>query len=137
MVGRIMFLVDTNIWLEVLLNQEKSLPAYKFLKKMNASNIFISDFSLYSIGIILLRLGKHDILEKFVNDIKNAGTEVVKLSMDDFSDLIKHSQKYHLDFDDAYQYTLAKKYDIKIVSFDKDFDKTDIKRMEPQELMQS
>ena len=57
--------------------------------------------------------------------------------MDDFFDLVKSSQKYNLDFDDAYQYTLAKKRGFKIVSFDKDFDKTDIKRMEPQQLMQS
>jgi predicted nucleic acid-binding protein len=40
-----------------------------------------------------------------------------------------------LDFDDAYQYayqyTLAQKYSLELVSFDKDFDKTDIVRIEP------
>ncbi|NTV47430.1 MAG: PIN domain-containing protein [Chlorobiales bacterium] len=36
-----------------------------------------------------------------------------------------------LDYDDAYQYTLARKYGLDLVSFDRDFDKTDMKRIVP------
>lgn len=45
------------------------------------------------------------------------------------------SEKFNLDFDDSYQYLVAKKYNLQLISFDKDFDKTDLKRKEPSELI--
>jgi predicted nucleic acid-binding protein len=38
---------------------------------------------------------------------------------------------FGLDFDDAYQYVVAEKFDLVLVSFDTDFDRTDKKRMIP------
>jgi uncharacterized protein len=38
---------------------------------------------------------------------------------------------FGLDFDDAYQYVVAEKFDLVLVSFDMDFDRTDKKRMIP------
>jgi len=35
-----------------------------------------------------------------------------------------YANSFGLDFDDAYQYALAVKYDLTIVSFDSDFDRT-------------
>ena len=40
-----------------------------------------------------------------------------------------------LDFDDAYQYALAEKHDLIIVSFDSDFDKTKRGRKSPAEVI--
>ena len=37
--------------------------------------------------------------------------------------------------DDAYQYTIAKKYDLDIVSFDKHFELTDLGRKSPTEII--
>lgn len=45
-----MFLIDTNIFLEILLNQDKTLICKDFLNK-NIKNLNISDFSLLSIGV--------------------------------------------------------------------------------------
>jgi uncharacterized protein len=45
--------------------------------------------------------------------------------------------KFHLDFDDAYQYVAAKRNGLLLVSFDADFDKTDIKRKVPADLLDS
>ncbi len=42
-----------------------------------------------------------------------------------------------LDFDDGLQYYYAKKLGASIISFDKDFDKTDLKRLEPASLLES
>ncbi|MGC9001281.1 PIN domain-containing protein [Caldisericum sp.] len=43
--------------------------------------------------------------------------------------IIKIMNEYNLDFDDGLNYYLVKKYNLKgIVSYDKHFDKTDIKR---------
>ena len=49
-----MYLVDTNIFLEILLNDPNKLNCEKFLND-NINNLYISDFSLHSIGIILWR----------------------------------------------------------------------------------
>jgi predicted nucleic acid-binding protein len=42
-----------------------------------------------------------------------------------------------LDFDDAYQYVAAGKYDAIIVSFDSDFDRTERGRMVPPQILHS
>jgi uncharacterized protein len=41
---------------------------------------------------------------------------------------------FRLDFDDAYQYVVAEKFDLILVSFDKDFDRTDRKRIIPADI---
>ena len=69
---KIRYLVDTNVWLERLLDQEKSIIASKFFK---------------------------------------------------------------LDFDDSYQFSVAQKYDLTIVSFDKDFNAKGIKKQTPDEIV--
>ena len=38
---------------------------------------------------------------------------------------------FSLDFDDAYQYVVAEKFGLTLVSFDTDFDRTDLKRIIP------
>ena len=132
-----MYLVDTNIFLEILLGQEKADSAENFLRNTPTERLHVSDFSLYSIGIILFRLGKHKVFSEFVKDIfMNGGVTLLRLSFFDFDDVIKASEKFNLDFDDAYQYTLAKKYNLKIVSFDSDFDKTDLERLLPNLIVQ-
>ncbi|MDI6810798.1 MAG: PIN domain-containing protein [archaeon] len=46
------------------------------------------------------------------------------------------ANRFHLDFDDAYQYTVAEKHDLQIVSFDTDFDRTERGRKTPDEVVQ-
>ena len=46
------YLLDTNIFLEILLNQDKKEKAKMFIFD-NIERLFISDFSLHSIGVIL------------------------------------------------------------------------------------
>jgi predicted nucleic acid-binding protein len=38
--------------------------------------------------------------------------------------VIQASRRFKLDYDDAYQYALAEKYNLILVSFDGDFDRT-------------
>ncbi len=45
------------------------------------------------------------------------------------------AQRFGLDFDDAYQYQAAEKYQMQLISFDRDFDRTDKGRKEPSEVM--
>src|SRR5712692_9945854 len=125
-------LVDTNIFLEVLLEQSRANDAKKLLAKSNAHDSLISDFSLHSIGVLLLKRDKADAFRKFFSDmVIRAGAAVARLNASDMDTLADHAARFSLDFDDAYQYALADKYDLTIVSFDKDFDETTRGRSEP------
>ena len=48
-------LIDTNIFLEVLLEQVQANDAQALLATVEAHEFFISDFSLHSIGLLLFR----------------------------------------------------------------------------------
>lgn len=118
-------LVDTNIFLEVLLEQARSDEAKALLARTDTNDLFISDFSLHSIGLILLRRGKADAFRDFLADmVTGAGTSVAALHPDEMGAVADFAATFNLDFDDAYQYAAAEKYDLTIVSFDKDFDRT-------------
>ncbi len=117
-----MYLVDTNIFLEILLTQEKQDACRKFLEA-NVGSLYISDFSLHSIGVILFRNNKEEIFIKFVKDII-LNLEITTLPKMSYEDLAEMKKKLGLDFDDAYQYQVARKRNLKIVTMDKDFKKT-------------
>lgn len=49
--------------------------------------------------------------------------------------LVSIMNSFNLDFDDAYQYVIAELAQAAIVSFDKDFDRTDLGRLTPTEIL--
>ncbi len=116
-----MLLVDTNVFLEILLTQEKQEMCKRFLDK-NIGNLCISDFSLHSIGVILFRNKKEDIFQKFVNDL-SPRVNIISLSKESYKDLPDIKNKLELDFDDAYQYKVANDNNIEIVTMDRDFER--------------
>lgn len=131
-----MYLIDTNIILEYLLDQEKSGDVERFFLEMSADQLYLSEFSLYSLGIICGKRKKEDAFLEFVDDvILSSGMRILRLIPQDYLHLIQVQKKFRLDFDDAYQYCLAEKYNLEIVSFDSDFDTTDRKRKVPSEIV--
>ncbi len=133
---KIRYLVDTNVWLERLLDQEKSAIASKFLDLITTDLLFVSDFSIHSIGIILSKLKKYGVFEKFINDLFiNGQIELLSLDSSDLLDVVYSIEKFDLDFDDSYQLTVAQKYDLTIVTFDKDFNKKGIKNKTPDDIV--
>ena len=52
-------LLDTNIFLEVILDQQRSGEARALLSKVEEHELFLSDYSLHSIGLLLFRRGQH------------------------------------------------------------------------------
>jgi len=131
-----LYLVDTNVWIERLLEQERSLEVKNFLDNIPSKNLFMTDFAFHSIAIILLKLDKAEELVKFVNDaFIEASVSLVHLEAGDIQDIISVVKKFNLDFDDAYQYVAAEKYNLILVSFDSDFDGTDIGRKTPSEIL--
>lgn len=116
-----MYLVDTNVFLEVLLTQQQQEVCKNFLDA-NTGNLYISDFSLHSIGIILFRNNKEGVFQKFVSDVI-FNIKMVTLKEDSYKGLGEIKRALGLDFDDAYQYKVAKEHGIEIVTMDKDFEK--------------
>jgi uncharacterized protein len=117
----IMYLIDTNIFLEILLSQKQKDICKEFLVS-NIEQIYISDFSLHSIGVILFRNNKEAVFNTFFEDIIQK-IKILTLSEELYSDLGEVKEKFGLDFDDAYQFKTAEEYGLSIVTQDKDFEK--------------
>jgi len=130
------YLVDTNVFLEGLLEQEKVETVSTFFQKTDLGEMFISDLSLHSIGIILFKLQKNKLFDSFLEDLVIDGIGVLSLKPHELKRLGTVSQEFQLDFDDAYQYAVAEKYNYTLVSFDSDFDNTERGRKTPAEVLQ-
>lgn len=131
-----MLLVDTNVWLEIILDQEKAPEAKEFLKSVAPESLAITEFSLDSIGIILVRLKQAEAFEKFLADtIENSRLLKIRLNPEELKLVIKAHKNFNLDFEDSYQYVAAEKYDLTIVSFDSDFDRTKRGRKTPKDIL--
>lgn len=112
-------LVDTNIFLEILLDQNKKSSCKNFLSQ-NIGSLHISDFSLHSIGVILFRNQLFKTYQNFLIDIL-ANVEIISLDKSHYKNVAKVASKYNLDFDDAYQTSIAIKNNFEIITMDKDF----------------
>ncbi|MCT7951612.1 PIN domain-containing protein [Ancylothrix sp. C2] len=128
-----MFLVDTNVFLEVLLQQQRADEAQRFLLNAPVGSIHITDFRLYSIGILLVRRNLGDVFELFVEDM--AAMRLVRLNLEELASLGETARNLNLDFDDAYQYVLAQRRGLRLVSFDADFDRTPLGRVTPAQAL--
>ena len=131
-----MFLLDTNIWLERLLGQEQAEIAAELLDALSPSDMRMTDFTLHSIGVICNRLKQRDVFVKFVNDVLiDTGVVLVSIPANKMKRVVEIMDRFRLDFDDAYQYVAAEIEDATIVSFDKDFDKTEQGRLTPMQVL--
>ena len=131
-----MYLVDTNIWLERLLDQERAAEVGQFLAQTPTDELLMSDFSLHSIGVILNRLGQHTVLPQFVDDVFiQGGVTLVSVQPETMHQLVTVMDQFNLDFDDAYQYTAAEQLNVEIISFDADFDRTNRGRQTPADIL--
>lgn len=130
-----MYLVDTNVWLERILDQAKSEEVGEFLNRTPIERLFITDFAFHSIGVILTKLNRSDAFLTFVNDVfLDGNVTMVKLDPEEMPEVVRVIEQFQLDFDDAYHYAVAGKYELTIVSFDTDFDRTRIGRKTPADI---
>ena len=114
-------LVDTNIFLEILLNQSVSQKC-KDLLDNDPGAAWISDFSLHSIGVLLFRRGRAELFRKFIADMLPQLT-IVTLTSTGYVQVIEARNKFGLDFDDSYQFCIAKENRLGISTRDRDFDR--------------
>jgi len=147
-----MFLTDANLFLflweilDMLPEPERSKvtpPPGKTMEEVKEEviqflseaedRISIADFSLHSLGIMFFRLSLHS---QFIALAHRLRDRVISLSPENFERLAEVSFQFNLDFDDAYQYVAAEKYNCEIVSFDSDFDRTDKGQLTPQQALE-
>ena len=133
-----MYLLDTNIWLERMLDQARSEEVGQLLDQVPSDQLFMTDFSLHSIGVILHRLRRQEEFLRFVQDLFIDGAVgLISLEPADMERLVAVIDHFELDFDDAYQYVAAEMYDLELVSFDGDFDRTERGRITPGEIVET
>jgi len=131
-----MLLIDANVFIELFLGQEKAEECERFLEKVSSGELeaIVSKFTIHAIEAIL---NDSTLILTFLRNIQGSlGLNVYETSMEDEMAASMLMDKVKLDFDDTVQYYLAKKLGVKaIVSYDKHFDKVDIKRKEPSEFL--
>jgi predicted nucleic acid-binding protein len=112
-------LADTNIFLEVILRQERVSLCESILRERE-KRIAISDFSLHSMGIYLFRTNREHAFLDFLNDIDGLVT-ILGLELKDYPKIYANRKRHNLDYDDSYQLTVAENFGIELLTLDKDF----------------
>ena len=132
MAGLKVYLLDTNIFLELLLEQKESESVRALLNSKTPDELSTSDLAFHSIGIILYQKNAPHLFSDFVRDLfGEGGIAIFVLGSEEMERLEQVATTFSLDFDDAYQYVVAEKFGLTLVSFDTDFDRTDRKRVIP------
>lgn len=130
-----MFLIDTNIFLEVMLARAKRKACVEFLEsvKIGREKAAVTDFTIYSIMVILHGRGKLRELDRFLRSLSAyKGLTLYATSLEDKLGAVELAINNEFDVDDAVQYASARSIAAKaIVSLDKDFDGHDIPRRDP------
>jgi predicted nucleic acid-binding protein len=133
-----MYLLDANIWLERLLDQQQSDVVCQLLDQLPIESIFISDFTVHSTALALTRRNQSEVLREFVEDLfLDANITVLSFPFEELQIVTETMQKQRLDYDDAYQYALAERYDLQLISFDADFERTERRRQTPNQVLDS
>jgi len=134
------YLVDTNIFLEVMLSRRRKEECKQFLRLLRDGRTSgaVTDFSVHSIMVLLDSLGRRQALRTFLASL--AGYRGLHIHFTTLADEIRAvdlAEKHHLDIDDAIQYAVAISTRAQaIVSFDRDFDGLEIPRLEPRDVVE-
>lgn len=132
-----MYLIDTNIFLEVLIEQENSDNCKKLLESIaeGETEAAVSEFTVHGIeGMLTDNL---EALDKFLTNVTSLiNLNVAQTDTNEERQIVELAKSKNLDFDDALQYAVAKRENIStIVSYDTDFDKTDLERVKPEKVI--
>lgn len=114
-------LVDTNVFLEILLAQPNKENCKHFLRE-NSVFCALSDFSLHSIGVITFRVRRAHAYRVFIQDTLPS-VAVMHLSKHAYASVVDAHERFGLDFDDAYQFALAQAHGLTLVTQDHDFER--------------
>lgn len=129
-----MILLDTNVFLEYLLDRKNADDCGRLLAKLSRGETegVVTRFSIHTIETVY----KSPLLRGFLTNIdRSLGLTVRDTATAEEAEVALLSESIGRDFDDAMQYYAAKKSGAeKIVSFDRHFDGLDIPRVEPKDV---
>jgi predicted nucleic acid-binding protein len=132
-----MFLVDTNIFLEMLLLQTRKQECALFLQtlKTGKNTAVVTDFTIHSIIVIMSSLNKIDGLKIFLQSLTAfKGLHVHNTTLSEEINATELATQCKLDMDDAIQYAVALSIKAQaIISFDKHFDHLQIPKITPKQ----
>ena len=132
-----MYLIDTNVFLEVFLDRKNAWYSLEFLKLVWSGKVegFITDYTLHSIAVVLERRGKANLITDVLYSLKSfEGLTLIQADIDDQIEIAKLSNRTRLDFDDAYQLYFARKLGLTLISYDHHFDSY-THRLEPKDVI--
>ncbi len=121
-----MILIDTNIFLEYLLGQQRADDCLKAIEKIISDEIeaVITSFSLHSIEVIMLGKGLKEELKTFLAALSEIQyITLYNTSLLEDRQAIVEMERTKLDFDDAVQFCVARKLKATILTLDKHFRK--------------
>ena len=130
-----MYLVDTNIFLEVLLSRAKKEACKNFLKSLRdgKKTCIVTDFTIHSIIVIMSNFNKLNELKTFLLSLTAyKGLYIYSTTIADELKAVEIATTQNLDMDDAIKYQTALSTNTEaIISFDKHFNNLSIPRKEP------
>ncbi|TSC77754.1 MAG: PilT domain-containing protein [Parcubacteria group bacterium Gr01-1014_33] len=131
------FVIDANVFLELILGQERGDECRKFLNWLSdRSEGIAASFTIHAVEAIAgkTEAGRKS-LRTFFELLAQSDFEVYTTSLEEEEMILDITERQGLDFDDGLHYFISKKFGAILVSFDKDFDHTDIKRLTPREAL--
>jgi len=130
-----MYLLDTNIFLEIMLSRPRKDACKRFLSDLRDGKEtgIVTEFSVYSIMVIMSSLGKLAQLKTFLMSLSAyKGLSIYTATLSDKVRAVDICLERRLDIDDSIQYSAALANGAEgMVSFDKHFDGLKIPRVEP------
>jgi predicted nucleic acid-binding protein len=133
-----MILIDTNVFLELALDQERASDCASFLSEVAMGNVqaVVTHSTIHAVEASL-RSGNR--LTDFLRNIESSeGLRVSETGIAEEASIALLAGKMGKDFDDALQYFVARREGASaIVSFDRHFDGLDLPRLTPKEALKN
>ena len=134
-----MYLIDTNIFLEVMLSRGRKEYCKELLRRLRDGREegIVTDFTIHSIIVIMDKFEKLRELKEFLSSLSAyKGLYVFHTNLAVEVEAVERALEGKLDMDDAIQYSSAVAAGVKcIISYDKHFDGLDIPRKTPEEVL--
>jgi uncharacterized protein len=135
-------LIDANVMLEFLLARQRQEESLALIKLVSDGTVdaWVMSYAVHSIEYMLYREGDLTSLRNFLQLLRSS-LGLTVYDSNPAEDLLaldftkKADAQFQLDFDDALHYATAKKHNFTLVSFDQDFDRTDLLRQTPADIL--
>jgi predicted nucleic acid-binding protein len=128
------YLIDANIWLEGITQGPRFEEVSRLIATSSDGILATTDFIINTIAIVTTPRDP-ELFRKFLDDLIRRRVNTLHLAPAELYGALHLMKSIQLDFDDAFQYFAAEKFDLKIVSFDSDFDRTPRGRITPGEIV--